>query len=391
MSERQISRKELRKRNLKQNKRRKSLRVLLIVAVTAVLVYITGIYGTSLAYLGDFLSNGMALVQIGDGWPVENDYSNLLQADGMGTGLCVLTQDSLLVYSPTGKEIFDYSHSMQHPVIATSDNRVVFYDSNQTMLKVANSHNVLFQQEMGNNIVHADISGSNRVAVTTRSSSYDGEVTVFNYNMAERMTWYCATGYPVYSRLSSNGNLLAVEAVQTDNGLFQSQIYVIDVQRGQEKFTLVGGNYPVDMQFISNDKLLVIYTNSMGLYDAGSGELLASYTFGGDFIKAVKCKGQYIAVAYGAYSMGNSTTLALLSTKLEEKYTAHIQDNIKALSISQSRVFAMGEGNLYEYNYSLEPVNTTGINGFAKALVSYNGTTLIDSTAITKVDKTRSN
>ena len=140
MSDRRISRKELTNRNKKIAQRRKNIRALMIIAITAALVYITGLYGASLAYLGDFLSSGLAVFQIGDGWPLEGDFSAVLQGEEMGTGLCVLSGDNITVYSPTGKNIFTYNHSMQNPVITTSGNRAVIYDLNQTALKVTNSN-----------------------------------------------------------------------------------------------------------------------------------------------------------------------------------------------------------------------------------------------------------
>ena len=72
MSEKRISRKELTRRNRKQNTKRKNLRSLMIVVVTAVLLYITGVYGASLAYFGDFISSGMAIFQLGKGFPIES-------------------------------------------------------------------------------------------------------------------------------------------------------------------------------------------------------------------------------------------------------------------------------------------------------------------------------
>ena len=228
MNDGRISRKELRKQNEKIKKRRSGIKTVLIAAVTALFLYITGIYGTSLAYLGDFLSNGMTIIQIGGGWPVQEDFSGYIQSHKMGSALCVLTDDNLLAYSPTGKQVLSYSHSMSRPVISTSKNRAVLYDLNGTSLKVINSHGVLFRKETDSNIVHCDISSSNRVAVTTRSRTYNGEVTVYNYNMEPRFAWYCATGYPVYSRLSSNGNTMAVETLNTRQGILQSRIYIID-------------------------------------------------------------------------------------------------------------------------------------------------------------------
>ena len=96
MNDGRISRKELRKQNEKIQKRRSGIKTVLIAAVTALFLYITGIYGTSLAYLGDFLSNGMTIIQIGGGWPVQEDFSGYIQSHKMGSALCVLTDDNLL-------------------------------------------------------------------------------------------------------------------------------------------------------------------------------------------------------------------------------------------------------------------------------------------------------
>ncbi|MEG1782202.1 MAG: hypothetical protein RR253_03010, partial [Oscillospiraceae bacterium] len=71
MSDKNLSRKELTKRNQRINKKRKNIRTLIILVLTAALVYATGIYGASLAFFGDFISSSFVLVEIGEGWPVE--------------------------------------------------------------------------------------------------------------------------------------------------------------------------------------------------------------------------------------------------------------------------------------------------------------------------------
>lgn len=390
MDEKRISRKELTKQNLKKNKKRKNIKTLIIIAITAVMVYITGIYGASLAYFGDFISSGLTLVQIGRGFPIEDDFSSALQSQKMGTALCVLTPDYLNIYSPTGKKIFTYSHAMQNPVISTSKNRAIIYDLNGTTLKVANGHNILFQQEMPNNIIHADISNSNRIAVTTRSSSYNGEVSVFNYNMKQRFVWYCATGYPIYSTLSNSGDRLAVNTVQTEGGLLKCDIYVIDASKGKELFSISCSDYPVKIEFLNDDKLLIAYTNKLVMYSIPKNSEILRYEFGDAGIQALHTSGNYITVAYGGASSDQSSKIAMLSQDFTEKFVVEVPEKIKSLSVSQSRIFALGYNNLYEYDYSANLVNTVSAGPLYKQLVDYNGTLLISSTSIQKVEKTKS-
>ncbi len=388
MSERRISRKELAKQNRKQNRKRRNMRTLLIIAVTAALVYITGLYGASLAYLGDFVSSGMTWLQIGGGFPAEGDFSTVLQAENMGSGLAVLTQDSLDVYSPTAKKVFSYSHSMKNPVISSSANRSVIYEANRTSLKVANNHSILFQQEMANNIIHACISDSNRIAVTTRSDSYNGEVSVYNYNMDKRFTWYCATGFPIYSVLSDSGRTLAVTTVQTVDGILQTDIFVIDAAKGGEKFRITSGDYPRKLIFLNDNKLLVAYSDSVELWDTAAAGKTGEYLFSGDSLLAVENADPYIALVHGGYSRGSSATLVLLGRDFSRKFTATVPENVKDISVSRSRVYVLGRENLYEYDYAGNLMNTSPAGALSRQLVTWNGTMLIDSTSISKMEKT---
>lgn len=390
MSEKRISRKELTRRNRKQNTRRKNLRSLMIVVVTAFLLYITGVYGASLAYFGDFISGGMAVLQLGKGFPVEDDFSDILQTGEMGATMAVLSPDSFTVYSPTAKNIFTYSHTMQSPVMDTASHRSVLYDQNSTSLKVLNGHNVLFQQEMENSIIHAEISDSNRIAVTTRSASYNGEVTVFNYNMKQRFVWYCATGFPIYSTLSDSGKTLAVNTVQTVDGLLTSRIYLINARDGAEMYSITAASYPLHMQFLSDSRLLIAYPNRIVLWDVANNVQLASFDFAGGNLQSVTVSGRYIAVAYGGLSRQQTSQLTLLSKEFEEKFTVTVSEKISDLSLSSSRLYALGSENMYEYDYSAQLLNTVNTGALAKSLADYSGTLLITSTSISKVEKTKS-
>ncbi|MBR5520896.1 MAG: hypothetical protein IKU54_02765 [Oscillospiraceae bacterium] len=390
MSEKRISRKELARQNRKKNKKRKNLRTLMIIAITAVLVYITGIYGASLAYLGDFVASGLTYLQVGSGFPVEDDYSTLLQGGDMGSGLALLTSDNFLVYSPTGKNVFSYSHSMSQPVMDSSDNRAVIYQSGGTSLKIANHQNILFHKEMPNSIIHADISDSNRVAVTTRSDSYNGEVVVYNYNMDQRFVWYCARGFPVYSLLSDSGRTMAVCAVQTVNGLLQSDVYVIDAVKGVEKVTISGGAYPQKMIFLDDDRLMLVYADKLVIKDTRTGEDLAIYQSENGKLLAVENSSPYIAVATGSYTGGTSSKVIMMAVDFTEKFTAEIPEKVKDLSVSRSRLYVLGEKTLYEYDYSGTLLSSCSTGSLTHGLVTWNGTILMDSTALTKVEKTKS-
>ncbi|MEG1863564.1 MAG: DUF5711 family protein [Oscillospiraceae bacterium] len=389
MSDKNLSRKELTKRNQRINKKRKNIRTLIILVLTAALVYATGIYGASLAFFGDFISSSFVLVEIGEGWPVEDDFSAVLQAESMGNSLCLLDQDSYMVYSPTAKQVQRYNHTMQNPVMDCSGNRTVIYDQNQSSLKVLNSHKMLFQQDMDSSIIHATISKSNKVAVTTRSLSYNGEVTVFNYKMEESFVWYCAKNFPVYSSLSDSGKTLAVTTVQTVDGSLNCEIYLIDATQGEEKFSISLQNYPLQLKFLNDESLLIAYPDKLVLWDITNNVQKAEYSFEGGRLLGVDYKNPYIAVSYGSYEQSQGNSVALLSDNLEEKFVDTIDEQLKSMVISQFRIFVLGKSNIYEYNYKGERVGVSAADNSSKKLIHFGGTILLGSNGMTKLEKAK--
>ena len=75
---------------------------------------------------------------------------------------------------------------------------------------------------------------------------------------------------------------------------------------------------------------------------------------------------------------------------MQEKFTATVPEKIKDISISSSRVYALGSESLFEYDYSATLLNTADTGALSKYLVDYSGTLLITSTSISKVEKTKS-
>ena len=80
----------------------------------------------------------------------------------------------------------------------------------------------------------------------------------------------------------------------------------------------------------------------------------------------------------------------MLTKDFEEKFTVTVSEKIKDISISSSRLYALGQENIYEYDYSAQHLNTVNTGVLSKQLVDYNGTLLITSTDISKVEKTKS-
>ena len=383
-----LTRKELLRRNRKIAKRRQIRLTLVVVALTAFLVYITGLYGASLAYLGDFVSSGMVYMQFGGGFPVESEIQTYKQSEKMGSSLCVLDGDKLSFYSPTADRVYDYYHSMQNPVISASTKRVAIYNANDTSLKILNAHSVLFSQEMKNDIIHASIGRNNYMAVTTKSQSYNGEVMVFDSQMQEVFTWLNAKSFPVQSFLSPKATNLAVSCVLTVDGKLQSHIYVIDTSTGKEKFMLENsGDVALGIEFIKEDTLIVFYTDKAKAISLADGSVKGQYDYDGKDLTAYDIRNGQVVMALGDYDNLISSRVVVTDLNLVHSFTIPTEQAVTRVETASQRIFLLGSGKISQYNLKGEFAGETPAKQNARDIVEYNGCIVINSDGMEKLEK----
>ena len=387
---RRLTRKELLRRNKKIAKRRQQRLTFIVVALTAFLVYITGLYGTSLAYLGDFVSSGIVYLQFGDGFPIETENQTYKQSEKMGSSLCVLDSDSLKFYSPTGSLVYNYYHSMQNPVINTSSKRVVIYNANDTSLKISNASNILFSQEMQNDIIHASLSDNNWVAVTTKGQSYNGEVKVFDSQMKERLTWLSAKSFPLQGFLSPKAQTLLVSSIKTQDGKAVSDVYIIDVATGEEKMVDTNHNgVMLAARFVKEESVIVFYTDKAVNISLSDYTVTKEYSYDGKDLISFDVKNSQVVMALGGYKGNTETYIAVCDLALNKNFGITLQDNITDVVIANQRIYVLGEESVHQYTTETEYISSTNVKNNIKNIIEYNGCVAVYGDSIEKIDKAK--
>ena len=385
---RRLTRKELLKRNKRIAKKRQMRLTFIAVVTTAFLVYITGVFGASLAYLGDFVSSGLVYLQFGKGFPVAIENQTFIQAEKMGSSLCLLDNDSLTFYSPTGDEVYEYHHSMQNPVISASGKRVVIYNANETSLKIANAHNILFSQEMGNDIIHASLADNNALAVTTKSQSYNGEVKVYDSQMNEIFTWLNAKSFPLQSSLSPKAGYLAVSCLAAQDGNLISDVYIIDTSDGSEKFVFKNTDGAVlGVEFVKEEKIIIFYTDKAMVVNLLSGQTEKVYPYNGNDLIAYDIKNSQIVMALGDYDKVNNTKLVVCDLSLTESFTIETDKAIDGVQFASQRIFALGGEFVDQYTLKGEFVSETAVKTNVKKIIDYKGCVVISGDHMEKLEK----
>ena len=390
---RRLTRKELLRRNKKIAKRRQQRLTVIVVALTVFMVYITGLFSTSIAYLGDFVSSAGVYLQFGEGFPVNIENQTYRQSEKMGSALCVLDSEKLSFYSPTGDLVHSYYHSMQNPVISASTKRVAIYNAGDTSLKIANAANIMFSKEMENDIIHASLGSNNWVAVTGKSQSYNGEVTVFDSKMQERMTWKSAKAFPLQAFLSPKAHTLAVSCISAKDGKTVSEVYIIDTVTGEEKYICSNGEIiMLGAEFVREDSLVLFFTDRavcINITAENGVSEYAEYSYNGRQLLSYDIKNSQIIMALGSYGSTENADIAITDLSLNENFRTEVQHNVKTVVAASQRIYAFGGDTVSQYTAEGVYITHHEVKNNIKNIVDYNGCVALYSNGMEKLERAK--
>ena len=156
---------------IRRRKRMRRIRAAAVCAVllAAVLAYFTGIYGASLALLGDAVDSiGIALTP-SPGYPVSFTLSGYQNALPLAGGFVAVGDKDLAIYSAGGNEVRRIQHGYGRPAITAGNTRVCVYNRAGKELRVESRSRTLFENKFDDAIQLCAMSPNGTLAVFTKS------------------------------------------------------------------------------------------------------------------------------------------------------------------------------------------------------------------------------
>ena len=306
--------------------------VIIVAALSILILFATGVVGTSIARAKDLVDTVGITLFPAAGWPQQTGIMDPEAAYPLSGSFVEMGGDSCVVYSLKGAKLNSIQSGYARPAIAVGKNRFVLYNRSGTELRVESRTQNLYTRTMENAIYLCAVANAGQVAVATDDPNSAAKLTVYNAAMEQALSWNLtsAQGTPIRMAFSPDSRRIAVAAVTATGGQLTTNLYTLTLSQGDPVQLAAENSVPQWLGWLSGDTVLAIYQNRAVLYNAGGGEK-ASYDFGGSTLVSVSSVRSGVALLL---SGGQTCTAVLLDKDLGVQYSGSV---LAANSIVRTR------------------------------------------------------
>ena len=295
---------------------------LIVVVLTAVVLFTTGLVGSSVALVKDCVDTTRIALMPGPGWPQQTGVMEPTQVLPMTGGFVELGGDSCVVYSRTGTRLNSIQSGYGRPALAAGKTRFVLYNRSGNELRVESRTQNLYSKTLENSIYLCAMSDTGTLAVATDSADSTARLTVYTPTMSEQLHWDMtgAQGTPVRMAFAADSRRLAVAAVTSSAGQLQANLFVLNLAQGDPVQLSSGDSVPQWLGWLNNDTVLAVYEDCAVVYGADGGER-GRFDLGGGSLVSVSQDGANAALLL---ENGQVCTAVLLDKDLNVQYSGNV-------------------------------------------------------------------
>lgn len=274
----------------RQRARNKRIRrtAVLLVLLTGIVLFATGLVGSSVAMAKDFIDTARIALLPGAGWPQQTGVSEVTQVESLTGSFVELGKEGCVVYSRSGKKLNSIQSGYARPALAAGKNRFVLYNRSGNELRVESRTQNLYTKQLENSIFLCAMADNGNLAVVTEDVSAMAELLIYNSNMEQVLSWSMSSndGTPLRMAFSPDGRKLAAAAVTAGGGQMMTNLYLVNLVSGDPVSLANQSGVPQWLGWTSASTILAVYDSRAVLYNAGGGER-AAYEFAGNTLKDI--------------------------------------------------------------------------------------------------------
>ena len=360
--------------------------VIIVAALTIVILFATGVVGSSIARAKDLVDSVHIALTPASGWPQQTGITDPDTVVPMSGSFVEKGGDSCAVYSLSGTRLNSIQSGYARPAIAVGKNRFVLYNRSGNELRVESRTQNLYTKKLENKIFLCAISDNGTLAVVTDDVSSMAELLVYSPAMEQQLRWNMTSndGTPLRMAFSPDSRRLAAAAVTAGGGQMQTNLYVVTLAQGDPVNVGSQSGVPQWVGWLSGTTLLAVYDSRAILYNAAGGER-ARYEFGGGTLRDVSVDSAgNVALLLAS---GQVCQLVTLDKELNVQYSGNVTTSNKVVRrgelvylLTDSTVESLTSAGEYQWSQNLT-ARPQALLADAKQALVFCGNTVQQGTA----------
>ena len=162
---------------------------LIVVALTLVVLFTTGIVGSSVAMAKDWADTARILLFPGTGWPQQTGVMEVEQLAALNGSFVELGEEGCVVWSRTGTRLNAIQSGYARPALAAGKNRFVLYNRSGNELRVESRTQNLYTKTMESSITLCAMADNGTLAAVTEDPGSAARLRVYSSSMEQLLSW----------------------------------------------------------------------------------------------------------------------------------------------------------------------------------------------------------
>lgn len=306
----------------------------------------------------------------------ENDATSRFAAiDG---SLVTVATNQVRLLDERSQVLYQNSVRFLHPDLVSGGGVAVAYDIGGTALYALDSKGLRWQQETEGELLAVTVNPHGYVTAVYNKSGAKAAVTVWDSNGAAVFTFQSAQRFVMTAALGQDDRTLAAVTMGQEDGKFQSFLVLYHTDSDKMVATTpVDGGVAYALETLQREFCAV---TEQGLYllDSG-GELKASYSYGGQFLRrCVVGDGGWAALLLSRYKSGGYASLITVDGDGNELGGCDIDGEVLDISTAGRYVAVLFSDRLTIYDkYLTEVATLPDVSEVRAVLMRADGSTVL--------------
>lgn len=288
-----------------------------------------------------------------DNFPYTIDSSQNVSAVNINNKIGVLTPNSFTVInSQDGSTDYMFEHGYSNPILKTSGVYSLVLDQGAKKYRLDTTSGIVYEEEMSNTILCADVSKNGTAAVATTSKEKLCDITVFSKSLKKEMEISTSDGYIVAVSLSESGKYVAAAVVSGENAELKTTVYIYSISDSSNvKSAELPRGSLIDLRYAGSN-IIAVGDSYAGIIDkSGKYEDIYAkdaistrcfcYTPAGDLV-----------LVYNSYSNSTDNYIAHIKKSGKIKNEIKVSGNVKSVTAASSVVSALTSSEIISFNLS---------------------------------------